>query len=81
MKKTLLAIFTILLMVSCNKTTVVSVEEFATKAADLVDQTVIVEGVAKHICSNSGRKLFLSNPGKEQLVTVFTGEGMEPFDS
>ena len=80
MKKILLFAFAVLFMTSCNKTTVVSVEEFATKAGDLVDQTVIVEGVAKHICSNSGRKLFLSTPGKEQLVTVFTGEGMDPFD-
>lgn len=80
MKKILLFAFAVLFMTSCNKTTVVSVEEFATKAGDLVDQTIIVEGVAKHICSNSGRKLFLSTPGKEQLVTVFTGEGMEPFD-
>ena len=80
MKKILLFAFAVLFMTSCNKTTVVSVEEFATKASDLVDQTVIVEGVAKHICSNSGRKLFLSTPGKEQLVTVFTGEGMDPFD-
>ncbi len=80
MKKTLLAIFTILLMVSCNKSQNVSVEEFASKASDLVGQSITIEGVAKHICSNSGRKLFLSEPGKEQLVTVFTGEGMEPFD-
>ena len=80
MKKILLFAFAVLFMTSCNKTTVVSVEEFATKAGDLVDQTIIVEGVAKHICSNSGRKLFLSTPGKEQLVTVFTGEGMDPFD-
>ena len=80
MKKILLFAFAVLFMTSCNKTTVVSVEEFATKAGDLVDQTIIVEGVVKHICSNSGRKLFLSTPGKEQLVTVFTGEGMEPFD-
>ena len=80
MKKILLFAFAVLFMTSCNKTTVVSVEEFATKAGDLVDQTIIVEGVAKHICSNSGRKLFLSTPGKEQLVTVFTGKGMEPFD-
>ncbi len=80
MKKILLFAFAVLFMTSCNKTAVVSVEEFATKAGDLVDQTVIVEGVAKHICSNSGRKLFLSTPGKEQLITVFTGEGMDPFD-
>ena len=80
MKRILLFAFALLFITSCNKTNVVSVEEFATKAGDLVDQTIIVEGVAKHICSNSGRKLFLSTPGKEQLVTVFTGEGMEPFD-
>ena len=80
MKRILLFAFALLFITSCNKTNVVSVEEFATKAANLVDQTVIVEGVAKHICSNSGRKLFLSTPGKEQLVTVFTGENMKPFD-
>ena len=80
MKRILLFAVALLFITSCNKTNVVSVEEFATKAADLVDQTVIVEGVAKHICSNSGRKLFLSTPGKEQLVTVFTGENMKPFD-
>lgn len=80
MKKVLLFAFAILFMVSCNKTNVVGIEEFATKAADLVDKTVVVEGVAKHICSHSGRKLFLSKPGKEQLVTVFASEGMEPFD-
>lgn len=81
MKKILLFAFAIFFLASCNKTETIKVEEFAARAADLVDQSVVVEGVAKHICSNSGRKLFLAPlEGGEQLVTVFTNDEMGPFD-
>lgn len=78
---TLLFAFFALLFASCNKPANVSVENFKQQAAGLVDKEVTITGVASHICSHSGRKLFLaSKDGGEELVTVFTNPDMKPFD-
>lgn len=77
----LIAIIAVLFAACGSKQTVLTVEEFTTQAPELLDQTVTVKGVAKHICQNSGRKVFLaSTADSEQTVTVFTGENMNPFD-
>jgi len=86
MKKFLLSITTAvvaLFMMSCcgPKANEVSVNDFGAKAKDLVDQEITITGVANHICSHSGRKLFLVSPeGGEAMVTVMTNPEMNPFD-
>ncbi len=82
MRKYLLLIVAALMASCCGpKTTELTVEDFNGKAAEYVEKPVTITGVAKHICANSGTKLFLGSPeGGDAMVTVFTGEGMEPFD-
>jgi len=86
MKKFLLSITTAvmaLFMMSCcgPKTNEVSVNDFGAKAKELVDQEITITGVANHICSHSGRKLFLVSPENEDvMVTVMTNPEMAPFD-
>ena len=85
MKKLIASLATALLVVffmaSCSKTTEVTVENFKSQAKNLVDKKVTITGVANHICSHSGRKLFLVSPnGGEEMVTVFTNKDMKPFD-
>ena len=68
-------------MASCSKTTTVTVENFKQQAAKLVNKEVVITGVANHICSHSGRKLFLvSENGGDEMVTVFSSPDMKPFD-
>lgn len=75
------ALFMIAIMVSCGKQSNVTVENFKSQAKELVNKEVTITGVASHICSHSGRKLFLaSENGGEDLVTVFTSKDMKPFD-
>ncbi len=71
-----------LFMMSCGaKVNEVSVDDFGSKAKDMVGQEVSIKGVANHICSHSGRKLFLVSPeGGDAMVTVFTNPEMKPFD-
>ncbi|MCQ2318192.1 MAG: hypothetical protein MJZ90_04650 [Bacteroidales bacterium] len=85
MKKLLLsaaAAIMALFMMSCGtKTNELSINDFGSKAKDFVGQEVCVKGVANHICSHSGRKLFLVSPdGGDAMVTVFTNPEMKPFD-
>ena len=80
MKKLLLSVATAvmaLFMVSCGaKTNELSISDFGSKAKDFVGQEVCVKGVANHICSHSGRKLFLVSPdGGDAMVTVLEGKG------
>ncbi|MDD4848918.1 MAG: hypothetical protein PHR53_09200 [Bacteroidales bacterium] len=82
MKKLLFLAIVIACMVSCKnvETPVVNVEEFAQNAATFVDQTVSIKGIAKHICHNSGRKLFLGTENSEEMVTVMANDPMPIFD-
>lgn len=79
---TITAAIMTLFMVSCGtKTAEVSVDDFGAKAKELVGKQVVIKGVATHICSHSGRKLFLVSPdGGDAMVTVFTSPEMKPFD-
>ena len=71
-----------LFMMSCGaKVNEVSIKDFSAKAKDFVGQEISIKGVANHICSHSGRKLFLVSPeGGDAMVTVFTNPEMKPFD-
>ena len=75
------ALFMVFVITSCCKTTTITVENFKQEAPKFVDKEVTITGVANHICSHSGRKLFLvSENGGDDMVTVFTNPDMKPFD-
>lgn len=79
----LAALVVVLVMASCNcnKPTEVTVANFKSQAKSLVDKEVVITGVANHICSHSGRKLFLAEEGNDdEIVMVFTNKDMKPFD-
>ena len=79
----LAALVVVLVMASCNcnKPTEVTVANFKSQAKGLVDKEVVITGVANHICSHSGRKLFLAEEGNDDvIVMVFTNKDMQPFD-
>ncbi|MGN0034011.1 MAG: hypothetical protein ACI358_09600 [Candidatus Limimorpha sp.] len=77
----LISFITLSFISCCSNKNEVSVDDFGTKAKDLVGQEISITGVAQHICNHSGRKLFLTSPeGGETMVTVFTNPDMKPFD-
>ena len=79
----LAALIVVFVMASCcgNKPTEVTVANFKEQAKNLVDKPVVITGVANHICSHSGRKLFLAEEGNDDvIVMVFTNKDMQPFD-
>lgn len=83
MKKILLLTFAIICMIACNRPQPIemNVEDFNLKAPELLDTLVSFKGIAKHICQNSGRKVFLGPlEGDAEPVTVLINEEMCPFD-
>lgn len=83
MKKFLSLIMLIACFASCSsdKAPEVKLDEFTQKAPELVDQTITVTGIAKHICHNSGRKIFLTpNLESDVVVNVTAGETIDRFD-
>lgn len=77
-KLSVLACMAIMFM-SCQQQAVITPDDFSGKAPGLVDQTVVLKGTASHICSKSGRKVFLKGEG-DATVTVFAGENMGKYD-
>lgn len=82
MKKTVFMALAAILMVACQpKQPVLTAGEFAQKAPELVDQTIILKGTAIHVCERSGMKLFLAdNMESEDIVNVMAAEGQNKFD-
>jgi hypothetical protein len=59
---------------------VYSVEEMTEKAPSLVGQTVQIKGLAQHVCSHSGRKLFLATADGKKTFRVNAGTAFQRFD-
>ena len=58
---------------------VMTVDEMLAGAEKLVDDTVTVEGLCTHLCSHSGRKMFLMGSDESQMLRVESVELGEPF--
>lgn len=80
MKKITLFAVLALVLTSCSQQAVITVDDFASKAPGLEGQTVILQGTATHVCSKSGRKVFLAGESEDASVTVFAGENMGKYD-
>ena len=73
MKKITLFAALALVLTSCSQQAVITVDDFASKAPGL-------QGTATHVCSKSGRKVFLAGENEDASVTVFAGENMGKYD-
>jgi hypothetical protein len=57
-----------------------TIEEFETKAGDLVDQMVEIEGTVVHVCRHGGKRLFMIGEKPEPQIKVTTGDKISAFD-
>ena len=57
-----------------------SIDEVIAKAADLVEQTVTIEGVCSHTCSHGAKKMFLVGSDDTKTLRVEAGE-LGAFDT
>ena len=61
-------------------TAALSIDEVMAKAADLVDQTVTIEGVCTHTCSHGAKKMFLVGSDDSKTLRIEAGE-LGAFDT
>ena len=61
-------------------TVAMSIDEVMAKAADLVDQTVTIEGVCTHTCSHGAKKMFLVGSDDSKTLRIEAG-GLGAFDT
>ena len=57
-----------------------SIDDVMAKAAELVDQTVVIEGVCTHTCSHGAKKMFLVGSDDSKTLRVEAGE-LGAFDT
>ena len=57
-----------------------SIDDVMAKAADLVDQTVTIEGVCTHTCSHGAKKMFLVGSDDTKTLRIEAGE-LGAFDT
>ena len=60
--------------------TAMSIDDVMAKAADLVEQTVVIEGVCTHTCSHGAKKMFLVGSDDTQTLRIEAGE-LGAFDT
>ncbi|MBN2890577.1 MAG: hypothetical protein JXL97_01805 [Bacteroidales bacterium] len=56
---------------------VVTVANFETEVADLVDEQVKITGIVDHVCKHGGKKIVLVNDGSDNKVHVESEEAFE----
>ena len=57
-----------------------SIDEVMEKAADLVEQTVVIEGVCTHTCRHGAKKMFLVGSDDSKTLRIESGE-LGAFDT
>ena len=63
-----------------EEVTAMSIDEVMEKAADLVEQTVVIEGVCTHTCSHGAKKMFLVGSDDSKTLRIEAGE-LGAFDT
>ena len=63
----------------CQTVKVMNVDEMLAAAENHVGDTITVEGMCTHVCSHSGRKMFLKGSDDSQMLRVESVELGEPF--
>ena len=61
-------------------TVAMSIDEVMAKAADLVEQSVTIEGVCTHTCSHGAKKMFLVGSDDSKTLRIEAGE-LGAFDT
>ena len=61
-------------------TVAMSIDEVRAKAADLVEQSVTIEGVCTHTCSHGAKKMFLVGSDDSKTLRIEAGE-LGAFDT
>ena len=51
-----------------------SIDDVMAKAPELVDQTVVIEGVCTHTCSHGAKKMFLVGSDDSKTLRIEAGE-------
>ena len=59
---------------------VLSIDDVMAKAGELVDQTVVIEGVCTHTCSHGAKKMFLVGSDDSKTLRIEAGE-LGAFDT
>ena len=57
-----------------------SIDDVMAKAGELVDQTVVIEGVCTHTCSHGAKKMFLVGSDDSKTLRIEAGE-LGAFDT
>ena len=63
-----------------EEVTAMRIDEVTEKAADLVEQTVVIEGVCTHTCSHGAKKMFLVGSDDSKTLRIEAGE-LGAFDT
>ncbi len=66
---------------SSTELVVLTPDNFATKAVDLVGKDVKIEGTIDHICKHGGKKMIIFGTDPDNRVKITTGEGMAAFNT
>ncbi len=89
-KMFVLFIVSMFVLISCNKevaekepqkegTKSVSIEVLNGGDYEYKSGDVSVEGLCIHVCSHSGKKMFLTGANPDDKILIFTGDGMSVF--
>ena len=65
---------------AAEEVAVMSIDEVMEKAADLVEQAVVIEGVCTHTCSHGAKKMFLVGSDDTKTLRIEAGE-LGAFDT
>lgn len=93
MKRTIVALFSLLILISCSqspqkKESVVdeksaelsySVDDLIKNAPELADKKVVVKGTVMHVCQHGGARCFLMGSSEDYTIRVEAGEKIGAF--
>lgn len=78
---TITVVFSLLVLSGCSgNSKTLTVDNVLSNPEEFVGQPITVEGVATHVCSKSGMKLFLQGNTKEQTLRAESSSTLGKFD-
>ncbi|MDO5665680.1 MAG: hypothetical protein Q4G63_10550 [Bacteroidia bacterium] len=80
---TITVVFSFLIFSGCSGNSQkepLTVDNILSNAEEYVEQVVTVKGLATHVCSKSGMKLFLQGETKDQTIRVESSGSLGKFD-
>ena len=93
-KKLMIVLFASTLLISCANNpekkettseavtvTELNVDDFETKAGELIGKPVTMIATVNHVCQHGGKKMFLVEEGSEASIKITTAETMPAFNT